>query len=125
LFDFGDSLAVNGRRSATNVAPQSLFMMNSPLVLEAARCTTADVLAGCDPADERQVLGRLYMRILGRPPRTDEIGPSLELVHAVLTESVGAEATASGSAADASARARAWAVLGHTLFCSTSYQYLD
>ena len=125
LFDFGDSLSVNGRRSATNVAPQALFMMNSPLVLEAARCTAASVLAGCDPPDERQVLERLYMRILGRPPRPDEIGPSLELVHAALTESVGAEATASGSAVDASARARAWAVLGHALFCSTSYQYLD
>src|SRR5262249_20081665 len=33
LFDFGDSLSVNGRRSTTNVAPQALFMMNSPLVL--------------------------------------------------------------------------------------------
>ena len=36
LFDFGDALSVNGRRSTTNVAPQALFMMNSPLVLEAA-----------------------------------------------------------------------------------------
>ena len=37
LFDFGDSLSVNGRRSTTNRAlPQALFMMNSPLVLEAA-----------------------------------------------------------------------------------------
>src|SRR5262249_59681025 len=39
LFDFGDALSVNGRRSATNVAPQALFMMNSPPVLEPARCT--------------------------------------------------------------------------------------
>ena len=50
LFDFGDSLSVNGRRSTTNVAPQALFMMNSPLVLEAATRTAAIVLAGCDVA---------------------------------------------------------------------------
>ena len=120
LFDFGDSLTVNGRRSATNVAPQALFMMNSPLVLEAARCTAASVLAGRDIPDEARVLERLYIRILGRPPRPDEIEPSLALVRAALSES-----TASESADEASARVRAWAVLGHALFCSTSFQYLD
>src|SRR5262249_60603138 len=36
LFDFGDSLSVNGRRSSTNVAPQALFMLHNPLVLAAA-----------------------------------------------------------------------------------------
>ena len=58
LFDFGDALSVNGRRSTTNVAPQALFMMNSPLVLEAADRTAASVLAGGDVSDERQVLER-------------------------------------------------------------------
>ena len=125
LFDFGDSLSVNGRRSTTNVAPQALFMMNSPLVLEAATHTAEIVLAGCDAPDERRVLERLYMRILGRPPRHDEIEPSLALVHAALSESAGSEPAASGSAAEASARVRAWAMLGHALFCSTSFQYLD
>src|SRR6185437_776373 len=46
LFDFGDSLSVNGRRSVTNVAPQALYMLNSPLVLEAATHTAAIVLEG-------------------------------------------------------------------------------
>src|SRR5262249_6132196 len=68
LFDFGDSLSVNGRRSATNVAPQALFMMNSPLVLEAAEHTAASVLTGCDDPDEHRTLERLYLRILARPP---------------------------------------------------------
>ena len=75
-------------------------------------------------SDERQVLERLYMRILGRPPRPDEIEPSLALVHAALSESA-VGAGGSGSAVEASARVRAWAVLGHALFCSTSFQYLD
>ena len=60
LFDFGDSLSVNGQRSTTNVAPQALFMMNSPLVFEAATHTAAIVLAGCDLPEEHQLLERLY-----------------------------------------------------------------
>ena len=125
LFDFGDSLSVNGRRSTTNVAPQALFMMNSPLVLEAATRTAASVLAGRRCPEERQVLERLYMRILGRPPRPDEIEPSLDLVHAALSESAGPEPAAPDRRSTTSARVRAWAVLSHALFCSTSFQYLD
>ena len=90
LFDFGDSLSVNGRRSATNVAPQALFMMNSPLVLEAATAHGRERPgAAGDAPDEREVLDRLYLRILGRPPRADEVEPSLDLVHAALSESSG------------------------------------
>jgi hypothetical protein len=125
LFDFGDALSVNGRRSSTNVAPQALFMMNSPMVVEAANDTAASVLAGCDATDEHRLMQRIYLRILGRPPRPEEIEPSLALVHAALSESAGWEPAASGPAAEVSARVRAWAVLGHALFCSTGFQYLD
>jgi hypothetical protein len=125
LFDFGDALSVNGRRSTTNVAPQALFMMNSPMVLEAANRAAASVLAGGDVTGEHRLLERLYLRVLGRPPRPDEIEPSLALVQAALSESGGSEPAASGSAAEASARVRAWAVLGHALFCSAGFQYLD
>ena len=120
LFDFGDSLSVNGRRSTTIVAPQALFMLNSPLVFEAATHTAKIVFAGCDLPDDRQSLDRLYVRILGRPPRPDEIEPSLALVHEALSEPAGSE-----SSDEASARVRAWAMLSQALFCSTSFQYLD
>jgi hypothetical protein len=125
LFDFGDSLSVNGRRSSTNVAPQALFMMNSPLVLEAATRTAASVLAGRDVPEEHRVLEQLYLRILGRPPRRDEIGPSLALVHVARFESGEPGPDVPGSAAGATARVRAWAILSQALFCSTSFQYLD
>jgi hypothetical protein len=125
LFDFGDSLSVNGRRSTTNVAPQALFMLNSPLVFEAATHTAEIVLEGCDLADEHRLLDGLYVRILGRPPRHDEIEPSLELVHAAMLHSAESEPSASKSAAEARSRVRAWAVLSQALFCSTKFQYLD
>lgn len=125
LFDFGDSQSVNGRRSSTNVAPQALFMMNSPLVIEASTRTAELVLADCDAFDEQQLLERLYRRILGRPPRQDEVGPSLALVDAVLSESAASESAAEESAGEGSALVQAWAVLSHALFCSTNFQYLD
>jgi hypothetical protein len=105
-------------------------MMNSPLVLEASRHTAELVLAGCAASDERQLLDRLYTRILGRPPQQDEIEPSLALVHAALFESFARESADSESAtpestAEASARLRAWSILSHALFCSTNFQYLD
>lgn len=125
LFDFGDALSVNGRRGATNVAPQALFMMNSPLVTEAADRTAARLLAGHAASDE-QLLDSFYQRILGRPPRRDEVGPSLELVHAALAEPAPASASASTAAEERTApRLRAWSLLGQALFCSTSFQYLD
>jgi hypothetical protein len=123
LFDFGDSLSVNGRRSITNVAPQALFMMNSPLVLEAATHTAEIVLAGRNASDEPQLLRRIYIRILGRPPHPDEIEPSLALVHAALAESTRSESTVNAPAVEPAVRA--WAILGQALFCSTNFQYLD
>jgi hypothetical protein len=124
LFDFGDALSVNGRRSVTNVAPQALFMMNSPLVLDAAKATTEAVVAGCGTADDLQRLEHLYLRIVGRPPRRDEVEPSLALVHERLNEFRVARPAAS-VVADDSVRNRAWAALAHALFCSTSFQYVD
>jgi hypothetical protein len=119
LFDFGDSLSVNGRRSTTNVAPQALFMMNSPLVLDASTRTAEIILATSDALDDRQTLERLYLRILGRRPHRDEIEPSLALLSGALREPTSEHTT------EASSRVRAWALLAHSLFCSTSFQYLD
>ena len=73
-----------------------------------------------DAPEERAVLDRLYVRTLGRSPRRDEVGPSLDLVHAALWDPA-----ATRSAVDDKARARAWSILSHALFCSTSFQYLD
>jgi hypothetical protein len=125
LFDFGDSLSVNGRRSTTNVAPQALFMLNSALVLEAAADTATIVLEASDTADERQLLERHYVRILGRPPRDEEIEPSLALIHAVLADREAPQPADSGPALEAPARVQAWSILSQALFCSTNFQYLD
>jgi hypothetical protein len=126
LFDFGDALSVNGRRSSTNVAPQALFMLNSPLVVDAAQRTARNVLSGGPSLDEGQILQRLYVSVLGRRPHLDEVTPSLALVRPAVSESTGSKTLSTPEPeVSRSARAAPWAVLCQALFCSTSFQYLD
>ena len=67
LFDFGDATTSSGQRSATNVAPQALYLMNSGFVHGAAE-QVAESLAGS--ASER--VGQAYRRVLARPPSDTE-----------------------------------------------------
>ena len=54
-FDFGDPTVMNGDRPTTTVAPQALFVMNSPLVLESTRTMAAALLSRCDLDDAGRV----------------------------------------------------------------------
>jgi hypothetical protein len=65
-FDFADPSMIDGDRKASTVAPQSLFMMNGPLVFDAATA-----LAGKASATD-DALTDLYYRILGRAPEAHE-----------------------------------------------------
>jgi hypothetical protein len=65
-FDFADPSTSNGERSATTVAPQALFMMNSGLILKESRVMAESLLKlpGEDAARVREV----YLRCYARPP---------------------------------------------------------
>jgi len=72
LFDFGDATTTGEGRTQTNVAPQALFLMNSPFVEQRAS-TFAGRLEGAPP--ER--VAKAYWRILNRPARPGEIDAAL------------------------------------------------
>ncbi len=63
LFDFGDATTTGEGRARTNVAPQALFMMNSPFVAERA--------AGLAQRAEGDA-ARAYRLALGREPSDEE-----------------------------------------------------
>ena len=46
VFDFADPSMVTGRRNVSTVAPQALFLMNHPFVMEQARLAAARLLEG-------------------------------------------------------------------------------
>ena len=71
VFDFPDPSVVNGKRATTTVATQSLFLMNSPLVLEAAeQLATRLNRLGDAPVEKRIELA--YEICFGRPSNQNE-----------------------------------------------------
>jgi cytochrome c553 len=71
LFDYNDASVSNGDRQTTTVAPQALFMLNSPLV-DAASCQIVEQLL-----DENKSLKprmqQLYVKLLGRNATRQEM----------------------------------------------------
>lgn len=81
VFDFADPSTVVGQRSATVIAPQALYLLNNPFVLEQAR-QISEVVAGehvNDSGDSAEQgawgpsVNSVYQRILGRAPSAEEL----------------------------------------------------
>jgi hypothetical protein len=68
VFDFADPDVTTGRRDATTVATQALYLMNSPFALAQARAAAERLLA----LPEAARLTTLYRRAFGRPPTARE-----------------------------------------------------
>jgi mono/diheme cytochrome c family protein len=78
-FDFANPDLPSGRRHETTVPQQALFLMNSPLVVEAARHLVS--LADFEKcSDDSKKIQFLYERVLQRPPRPEEIQLGVEFV---------------------------------------------
>ncbi len=76
-FDFGDPTVMNGDRASTTVAPQALFMLNSPIVLTATRAQAQSLLKRADLNDSARVR-QLYLTCYGRPATDAEVTRSLQ-----------------------------------------------
>ena len=70
-FDFGDPTMVNAHRATTTVAPQALFVMNSPFVLEQAKVFAAQLLDQKTLSDADRVK-LAYLRAYSRPATSEE-----------------------------------------------------
>jgi len=60
-----------GSRNVSTVAPQALFLMNHPFIMEQARYSAQRLLAEKD-LDEAGRITRAYRLALGRPPSEAE-----------------------------------------------------
>lgn len=117
LFDGADPELVTGQRDVTTVAPQALYLMNAPLVLqqseEAARRLLADSRLKDDVARVRYV----FLRVLGRPPTPQQRDDALAFVADF------AGSMPPGSPAD-QRQLEAWAGLFHALIASAEFRYV-
>ena len=80
-FDFPNPDTPSGRRQATTVPQQALFLMNSPLVIETSRKLTHRPEFSHFDRDEDRVTS-LYLAIFQRPPTDEEVALGLAYVHA-------------------------------------------
>ena len=107
-FDFANPNFVVGKRSRNAVPTQSLFLMNSPFIHEAAAATAGQVVAS-KVRDDRERMIRAYRAVLGRAPRDSELALSLEFLRA--------ESAHTGDEA-------AWAAVIRGLFSCVDFQYI-
>jgi hypothetical protein len=71
LFDIADPIVPTDKRTISTVAPQALFLLNNPFVLEQTQALAKRILAA--ERDEPARLNRVYSLLYGRPPSAEEI----------------------------------------------------
>jgi cytochrome c553 len=106
-FNTADPSRTTGNRDLGTVAPQALFMMNHPFILEQAAIAAERVVK--EGASEAEALERATLRVLGRKPLPAEEA----LVESLLTATPAAE------------KGEAWSTIMQGLFASLDFRYLD
>ena len=103
-FDFGDINSTVGQRNVSTVAPQALYLLNHPFVVEQARAAAERTLALPGGNDERIVAA--FRRTVGRAPSATELEKCRHFL--------GAEPSL-----------EQWAELQQTLFACLDFRYID
>jgi hypothetical protein len=106
VFDYADPSMVTGRRDTSTVAPQALYMMNNPFVVDQAKHAATRLLAE-NLADDTARLTRAYRLTVGREPTSGE------------------RAVAAKFLASAGDPKQAWAALYQTLFASADFRFIE
>lgn len=104
LFDFGDPNSVTARRDVTTVAPQALFLINNPFVIEQSKRFAARLLRRSE-LDSSQRIRLAYQLALSRQPSDSELTRAEEFVH--------------------DADQAAWQLFCQSLFCLNEFAYTD
>lgn len=114
VFDYPDPGMLTGQRASTTVAPQALFLMNSPF-LQAQATAFARRVQALSENDETR-LHAAYMMAFARPPSAGEVRGALAFLDG--------DAAALQTANDQAPRASAWTRLCHALLASNEFLYL-
>ena len=104
LFDAADPNTIAEKRTDSTVAPQALFLLNHPFVLDQAGALAAALQKTSLPDDAARV-DWLYRRLFCRPPTAAESEVALRLLR--------------------DAGAEPWPALCHVLLCSNEFLYID
>ena len=115
LFDFADPSVTTGERTVSTVAPQALYLMNHPFVMEQARFAAERTLnsprTGSPSPAGSEIMADInfaYRTTLGRSPTADEFR-------------IAGKHLAQPGLPDE----EKWAALYHALFASVAFRYLE
>jgi hypothetical protein len=114
-FDFADPSMVVGRRNVSTVAPQALYLMNHPFILEQSRHAARRLLSEIKPGHNDRAVERAYRLALGRPPSERELRIALEFLDR-------SEDPADG---DSASPEEVWALVFQALFATIDFRYID
>ena len=116
FFDFAQPARLAGDRPTTSVAAQALYLLNGPLLKDAAKKLAAKLLADTTLTSDDMRLSVLYLRAFGRPPATEESSAAQEFITKRDTSTTG---TGSGGT-DPSV---GWQQLIHALLTSNDFLF--
>ncbi len=106
VFDFSDINQPVGQRNQSNVAPQALYLLNHPFVLEQSKLAAEAALKS--PHSDASRLQNAYHQVLGRPPSSKET----QICLGFLSKSQAPPADT-------------WSQLYQMLFASLDFRYID
>jgi hypothetical protein len=117
-FDYGDPSMVNAKRATTTVAPQALYVMNSPFVQEQAKAFAAALLAQAGRSDSDRI-GMAYLKAFSRPPTPEETTHATAFLTSYASRLAPTEPEAQKR------RTQAWQAFCHILFASNEFIYVN
>ncbi len=105
LFDMPDSTSTAEKRILSTVAPQALFLLNHPFVLEQTQALAKRILGV--GKDNRERIEKAYLLLYGRPPLAEEVQIGLDFLSA------------------AGNLERAWEEYCQVLLCTNEFIFVD
>jgi hypothetical protein len=112
VFDFANPSMSVSRRPRTTVAPQALYLLNSPFVTRTARTLADQVVRAVPERNPAAIVTALFTTCVQRPPRPTE--------QAILLRYLQAQYEGPGTLTT-----RDVSKLAHALLASTQFQYVD
>lgn len=116
FFDFAQPALLTGTRPTTAVASQALFLLNGPLLGDAARRLAVTLTADPLLATDSDRLAGLYLRVLGRPPAVEETEAAEEFLAM-------AKSGQSDKESPSAVQSAAWQQLIHALLASNEFLF--
>jgi hypothetical protein len=109
LFDVADSTAIVPKRVVSTVAPQALFLLNHPFVIEQTKALTKRLMTLTK--DDKSRIEKAYLLMYGRLPAEQESKVGLDFLAQITKPGVAAEA--------------AWNEYCQILLCANEFIYVD